>query len=176
VKKRISILAAAVLFAAFASACAQPSDPKLIVDLKTVVSEGSVQPINGLSTAGQPTAAALKVFAESGYKTVIDLRGKREKRGFDESRTIEELGMRYITLPIRGSEAINFDNARLLDQLIEQADGPILVHCASGNRVGALLALRESLHGEDAQAALLFGKSSGLTRLEPRVVEVLARK
>ena len=74
---------------------------------------------------------------------------------------------------IVGSDAINFDNARALDALLAERDGPVLVHCGSGNRVGALLALRKSLEGADDDAALEYGRSAGLGRLEPVVKERL---
>ena len=58
--------------------------------------------------------------------------------------------------------------------MLESYDGPVLIHCASSNRVGALLALRESLRGASDEEALEFGKQAGMTRLEPLVKERLA--
>ena len=68
---------------------------------------------------------------------------------------------------------ISFENAERLDSLIEQYDGPVLVHCGSGNRVGALLALRESLNGASDEEALEYGREGGMTRLEDVVKERL---
>jgi uncharacterized protein (TIGR01244 family) len=143
------------------------------VDVSRVVAEGGVQPVDGITSAGQPDAAALRVFADAGYVAVIDIRGPDEDRGMDEQAVIEDLGLEYVTLPIVGSDAINFDNARALDALLAERDGPVLVHCGSGNRVGALLALRKSLEGADDDAALEYGRSAGLGRLEPVVKERL---
>jgi hypothetical protein len=39
--------------------------------------------------------------------------------------------------------------------------------------VGALLALRQHLKGDDAETAIDYGKEGGLTRLEPKVREVV---
>jgi uncharacterized protein (TIGR01244 family) len=149
------------------------AEPPLKVDLDSVVSDGAVQPVDGISASGQPDEAALEVFAAHGYTTIIDLRTPGEDRGIDESAVIEGLGMEYVALPIAGADAINFSNARKLDKLIEDADGPVLVHCGSSNRVGALLALRESLNGADDETALTYGREGGLTRLEGRVMDVL---
>jgi len=148
-------------------------DSPLKVDLDTVVSTGTVHPVDGITSAGQPDEAALRVFAEQGYTTVIDLRTEGEDRGFDEATTVNSLGMRYVPLPI-GRDSITFENARALDKLIEDADGPVLVHCGSGNRVGALLALRKSLAGADDASALEYGKEGGLTSLEGQVKELLS--
>lgn len=145
----------------------------LKVDLDRVVELGTVAPVDGVTSAGQPDAAALEVFADAGYATVIDLRGRSEDRGFDEAGVVEELGMHYVTLPIDDDDAVSFDSARKLDELIRGYPGPALVHCASANRVGALLALRASLAGADDDAALALGREGGLTRLEEVVRERL---
>lgn len=171
---RVINLLAVVLLAA--SGCAgemevTPASP-LKVDLDDVVTTGSVQPVDGITAAGQPDEAALRVFAESGYAAVIDLRTAGESRGMDEPAVVEGLGMDYVSLPI-GRDGISFENAKSLDALIRGYEGPVLVHCGSSNRVGALLALRASLDGADDEAALEIGKAGGLKSLEGRVVEVL---
>ena len=51
---------------------------------------------------------------------------------------------------------------------------PVLLHCSSSNRVGALLALRAKENGADDQAALDLGVSSGLAGLKPVVEKKLA--
>ena len=50
-----------------------------------------------------------------------------------------------------------------------------LVHCASGNRVGALIALQHGLESGDVDAAIAEGKRWGLTRLEPVVRNALTK-
>ena len=50
-----------------------------------------------------------------------------------------------------------------------------VLYCGSGNRVGALIALRAHLiEGIGAEEALALGKEAGLTRLEPKVREALS--
>ncbi len=146
----------------------------LKVDIDEVVDAGAVQAVDGVTSSGQPNAEALKVFSDSGYAAVIDLRGESENRGLeDEQAVVEDLGMDYVSFPITGRDGISFENAERLDSLIEQYDGPVLVHCGSGNRVGALLALRESLNGASDEEALEYGREGGLTRLEGVVRERL---
>jgi protein tyrosine phosphatase (PTP) superfamily phosphohydrolase (DUF442 family) len=81
-----------------------------------------------------------------------------------------------LSFPIVDEDEINFDRARDLDELIQSYDGPVLVHCASSNRVGALLALRHSLSGAGDEEALKHGRQGGMTRLEKVVVERLGAK
>ena len=142
-------------------------------DLQNAVELGVARPANEIAFAGQPDEDAFKVFADSGYAAIIDLRTDREDRGLDEQVVVESLGMDYVSLPI-GSDGISFENARALDELLSGYDKPVLVHCASGNRVGALLALRASLNGAGDAAALEVGKKGGLTALEPQVREILS--
>lgn len=143
------------------------------VAIENIADAADVRPVDGLKSAGQPDQRALQIFKEAGYAAVIDLRGPDEERGIDEVAAAGELGLDYISLPIVGPEAISYDNARKLDALLEQYDEPVLVHCGSGNRVGALLALRRSLDGASDGEALQYGKDAGLSRLEPVVRERL---
>ncbi len=149
----------------------------IYVDLDAIVEAGEVSPVDGITSAGQPDAESLQVFADSGYAVVIDMRGAKEDRGMDDwLGAVEETGMEYIEFPLVGKDAISFENAEKLDKLLGEIDGPVLLHCGSGNRVGALLALRESLNGASNEEALAHGKDAGMTRLEPLVREVLESK
>ncbi len=132
------------------------------------------QPRPNLLTGGQPDARQLQDIAKAGVTTVIDLRAPREDRGYDEQAAAEKLGLRYVRLPINGASDINEANARTLDRLLKQDAGTTLLHCASGNRVGALLALaRARVEGASAEGALQFGRDAGLGSLEPVVRKAL---
>ncbi len=141
---------------------------------QTVNLPNGKEPLPGVMTAGQPSADALAAAAAAGVKTVIDLRGIKEDRGMDEKATVEKLGMSYVTLPVDGAGGVTFGNAKTLDQLLKDAPGPVLVHCASGNRVGALLALRAEMNGAKSDDALALGLASGLTGLKSAVEQKLA--
>ncbi|WP_305806313.1 protein tyrosine phosphatase family protein [Stenotrophomonas sp. YIM B06876] len=137
---------------------------------------GFAQPRPGLYTAGQPSAEQLGAAAQNGITTVIDLRQPDEDRGFDEAAATRQLGLRYVRLPIAGAAGITEDNARALQQLLAQEKGPVLLHCASGNRVGALLALLNGrVEGAGIEPALQLGRRAGLTSLEPVTRALLER-
>ena len=133
------------------------------------------EPLEGITTAGQPSAAALSDLAKKGFVAVIDLRGVEEDRGFDEAGTVEGLGMSYIPLPVAGAEGVSYENANALDRILADLNGPVLLHCSSSNRVGALLALRAKLNGASDDEAMALGEEAGLTRLKPVVEEALAQ-
>lgn len=169
-----TLVACLLATATFAETADPAAVTSLYADVAEVVEAGKVKPVDGLTTSGQPDVDALRVFAESGYVAIVDLRGPGEDRGFDQRYAVEEFGMSYVTLPIEGRGAITFDNAKKLDEILAKYDGPVLVHCRSGNRAGALLALRASMHGEDDEAALAFGKEAGIT--VPGVEEVVRER
>jgi protein tyrosine phosphatase (PTP) superfamily phosphohydrolase (DUF442 family) len=129
--------------------------------------------LEGITAAGQPSAAALEAAAKAGYKSVIDLRALTEDRGFDEKATVQGLGMSYVSLPVEGASGVSFANASDLDKLLAELPKPILLHCASSNRVGALLALRAKADGADNAAALELGLANGLGSLKGAVEQKL---
>jgi len=150
--------------------------PSTKADLAAIVETGVAHPVDNISSAGQPDRAAFEVFAKSGYVAVVDMRGPDEDRGFDEQDAVENLGMQYVAFPIVGTNAISFENAQELDELLGEFEGPVLLHCLSGNRVGALLALRYSQSGASDAEALAYGEAAGLTRLAPVVKERVTAK
>ncbi len=125
-------------------------------------------------SSGQPDGATLDVLEAAGFTTIIDIRTAGEDRGIDEAQEVAARNMTYISFPIGGASDVSYENARELDRLLSSIDGPVLVHCQSGNRVGALYALREKLAGASNEEAMAVGKSAGLTRLEPVVAKRLA--
>ncbi len=174
---RVLLLCLALTTGAVAEEVNPDQAPSVLVDVAEVAARGTVAAVGGISSAGQPDRQALKVFADSGYVAVIDMRGADEDRGMeDEPGVVEDLGLEYVTFPLTSEEEINFDTAEKLDKLLRGFDGPVLVHCGSGNRVGAVLALRESLKGASDEEALAFGKDAGLTRLEPVVRKRLSER
>ena len=66
-----------------ASACStdQGAVQTLHVEVAEVAAAGAVRPVDGVTSAGQPDEKTLKVFADSGYVAVIDMRGPAEDRG-----------------------------------------------------------------------------------------------
>jgi uncharacterized protein (TIGR01244 family) len=166
----------AILLFAF-SANADEGEQSIHVDLDDVIAAGKVESVGGITSSGQPDEEALRVFADSGYSVVIDMRGPDEDRGMDDFEgAVEATGMEYLAFPVVGADQVSFETAAKLDEVLQGIDGPVLMHCGSGNRVGAVLALRQSLNGAADEESIEFGKDAGMTRLEPRVREVLESK
>ena len=140
-------------------------------------SEG--HPESGIITAAQPTEEQFRELAEAGVKTVINLRtdAEMDDLDFNQRELLASLGMNYYTLPVGSAEDLSAESARAFDELLSQAEGETLVHCASSNRVGALFALRAAhVAGQDVESALQHGKAAGLASLEPAVRAALEGK
>lgn len=132
------------------------------------------QPFHGVLVGGQPSDEQLAAIAVSGVSMVINLRPPGEPGAGGEARKVEELGMKYVSIPVAGPEDLNAANARLLHDALAEAELPVVVHCASGNRVGGLFALRAHVvEGVGAEEALRLGLDAGLTGLEPAAREAL---
>ncbi|ROO24782.1 hypothetical protein SAOR_02320 [Salinisphaera orenii MK-B5] len=119
--------------------------------------------------AGQPTAAQLDAARREGVHTVVNLRPAGEFDAFDEAAHVRDAGMTYVHIPVAGPDDINDASARRLDEALGAEGGvPALVHCASSNRVGALLAYRaRHIQGRSADEAMEIGRAAGLNPKSP---------
>ena len=126
-------------------------------------------------TGGQPSLSDLVALKDEGFRTIIDLRVPGEFTDFDEAKEVEALGMTYANLPISMGQGFSEDSAKSFDALLERADKPVLIHCGSSARVGALFALRAHyVQGASVEAALEMGENTGIARLKPMIKELMS--
>ena len=115
--------------------------------------------------AGQPDEASLeRLTREAGVTTVINLRHSDEQRGlsFEEPATAETLGLAYVNIPVSPA-SFSADDVDRFAAVFEQSDEPVLLHCASSNRVGGMWASYLVRHkGVDVDRAIEIGKEAGL--------------
>lgn len=128
---------------------------------------------------GQPTPADLAALAREGVRTVIDLRAPSEPRDYDEAAEAARLGLRYVPVPIAGPADFDRERVQAFGRALDDGrqEGGVLIHCASSNRAGAMVALDDALNrGRPLDAALAQGRAAGLTSLEPAVIAVAQRE
>lgn len=119
----------------------------------------------GIVTGGQPGKEHLEALKAAGTALVIDLREPMEPRSVDEPATVAALGMEYLNLPV-GPHSMNDAVIDSLRAALARTEGkPVLVHCASANRVGGALIpwfmLDQGMEEEDAiDAAMRIGLRS----------------
>jgi len=131
----------------------------------------------GILSGGQPTDAQLKEAKNKGFKTIINLRPVKEHQGEKEANKVRELGMNYVNIPVSGARGITSQNSQALIQaLSDTSKYPVMIHCASGNRVGALFALDAAQRVKlSTEEAIAVGKQSGLTRLSGLVKNIIEK-
>ena len=109
-------------------------------------------------------------LAKAGVEVVINLQPDDELT-FDESVAVGRAGMHYEHLPINGAAELKQLKILAFDNILRQHHSKkIAMHCGSGNRVGAAIALRAGwLRGRKMETAMARGHSHGLTKLEQEV-------
>jgi uncharacterized protein (TIGR01244 family) len=137
------------------------------------------QRFGGVYLAGQPGEEDFKQFDAAGVKTVINLRAAGENKDFDEAKLLSELGMMYHNPGFNSPQTLSDPIfRRVRDLLNNKKNEPVLLHCASGNRVGALwLAHRVIDDGIPYDQALEEARAIGMKpAFEARVKEYIDSK
>ena len=125
--------------------------------------------------SGRLQADDMTALKRADIRNVIDLSVDSETPDFDEATAVRAAGIGYHNLPIHGARDLTRANVVQFNQLLLDAGtDPTLVHCASSNRVGAMIALRAALiYGKSTEVALAEGRRWGLKSLQPAVRERL---
>jgi uncharacterized protein (TIGR01244 family) len=162
-------MSAPLLFlAATAAASATPEN----VAAQSIPNYSLVEP--GLAVAGQPSAETLRRLKELGFKTVINLRPLGEAPIVAEERAIVEAqGLRYVSVPVTPSTFSAADVASVRQVLDDPAAAPVLLHCASANRAGAVLAVIAHQRGRTFDEAEAEGARTGLS--SPAMIEAFRK-
>lgn len=164
----------------------QPPDHLVVIEQVEPISCGSVSQIHsleGLILASQPAPEDFAILHEQeGVRTVINLRPESEIKDFDEAEHVTIAGMDYVNLPISGASDLTpavFEQGR---EIFRTAKRPMLVHCASGNRVAALWlpyrVLDQGVAWDDAlaEAKIIGLRSAELEAQARQYIEVQSRK
>jgi protein tyrosine phosphatase (PTP) superfamily phosphohydrolase (DUF442 family) len=96
-------------------------------------------------------------------RTVVNLRHEREPADFDERSLVAALGMRYENPAFGSADELTDEIFEETRELLRTAERPILLHCASASRAGAIWAAYLSLdEGLTWEAAVAEAKAAGL--------------
>lgn len=136
-----------------------------------------VQSGDNAFSGGQPSEVDFSIMKDGGVQHVVNLRPSSEQ-DWSEGEVVEALGMSYHQIEIAGADDLSVANAQKLGALINGfGSEPYFVHCASGNRVGALIAINEAIaNGKNVEEAIEIGRQWGLTGLEPKARSVLQKQ
>lgn len=162
-----SLACAAVLLGLIISGCAGNKEHRAIVTDRMEPYEcGTITRLhtyNGVFLASQPNPSDFEQAKKGGVKTVINLRHHSEISDFDEAKVISDLGLAYHNVPWNGPDELTDERFDEVRKLLREAERPILLHCSSANRVGAMwLAYRAVDDGIPVDEALAEAKIVGI--------------
>ena len=113
-------------------------------------------------TGGQPRPEHFAKLKADGVKTVLNLRQPSEHRADEEKQAVEQLGLKYINIPVNYREPTAENVDEFLKITDDKANRPMFVHCTAAIRVGAFWAIRRVLRdGMTWEAALEEGRKVG---------------
>jgi uncharacterized protein (TIGR01244 family) len=118
-----------------------------------------------MAIAGILTAGDLEQLTAQGYRTVIDLRADGEPPPEalpprEERQRAAELGVSYHQVPIVMGLTSNA-SVGAVRRLLREADGSVVLHCASG-RIATALALIYSACDEGATLGECFARAEAM--------------
>ena len=74
---------------------------------------------------------------------------------------VDHNGMNYVNIPMTVA-GISEEQLAAFTKAIETAQAPVLIHCGSGNRAGAMWASYQIRKGVDPEVALAAGRKAGM--------------
>ena len=138
-------------------------------------------PLENLLVGGQPSKMDLETIRKLGFSTIITLRPIEEERhaniGYDEAVVAEKMGFQFVRIPILDSTDLTDENLQKLDKALMASTGKAFVHCRTGNRVGAMLALRAfRMQNLSYDQSLDLGIRAGLNTMQADVETAMKGK
>ena len=91
------------------------------------------------ASSAQPTDQAYTKAAASGFRSVLSLRPGNEVDLVRERALVEKSKMRYFNIPVISSAPRPEQADEFIRLLKDKSNHPMLINCASANRVGAFM-------------------------------------
>ena len=115
---------------------------------------------DGVLIGPQPTEQDLQQAKQQGIKTVIDFRLPSETP-VPNAELVAKNGLDYANIPV-DKASLSTDQIGELDRVMQEKQGPYLIHCATGARAAMLLALSKAKkHHWDAERTFEEARTMG---------------
>ncbi|OZB04268.1 MAG: hypothetical protein B7X54_08220 [Idiomarina sp. 34-48-12] len=174
--QRVYLLVIALLSVLFLSACdeQQPVNkiPVAVADVPNIHHPNAQH-----FTSGKPSKEDLVKLKEQGVTAVINLLTDNDMNNDDqEAQWAQELGLDYYRVPVGGPSDLTRESVADFDRALSATQNQTtLIHCASSNRVGAMMALHSAwFENATKEQALQTGRDYGLKSLETPVQKLLS--
>jgi uncharacterized protein (TIGR01244 family) len=114
-----------------------------------------------IATAGLLQEGAVAELKALGFTAILDLRGPEEGTAAERA-AVEAAGLKYFNIPVT-DRAPTDEQVRQFAVLAEDpANYPLMVHCVSANRSGAIWTLYRVSRGVPFEIAIEEGRTAGL--------------
>ena len=137
--RKLAVSFLLLCLAAFPSLFAQGLEPAFLGSTENVHRYGAIW------LASQPAKEDLQIAGELGVLTVICLR-KPEEIDWDEAEAVRALGLSYLNPAFQSPEELTDETLQAVRRELS-AGRPMLLHCGTANRVGALWLAYRALDG-----------------------------
>jgi uncharacterized protein (TIGR01244 family) len=140
-QKSIIRIIALLLFASVSVAFAQQPKSEKLIKIEQALKDDAPKILclnEDFATAAQPREEAFAKLAANGFRSVLNLRTDAE--GVDlkrEQELVEKSAVKYFNVPVVGSAPKTESVEAFIKIIKDKANHPMLIHCASANRVGA---------------------------------------
>lgn len=114
-----------------------------------------------VGTGGLIGDGGIGELTAAGIRTIIDLRGPDEGTA-EERKSVEAAGLTYLNIPVMNKAPTDAEVTAFGEMIADGALYPVLVHCTSANRAGAMWTLYRAGKGVPFDIALQEGRTIGL--------------
>jgi uncharacterized protein (TIGR01244 family) len=114
-----------------------------------------------IGTAGVVAEGGFEEANRLGYRTVINLNTADEGANEEDER-VRKAGLDYVSIEVPTKAPTPTQVETFAGYVDDPANYPILVHCISSNRVGAMWALYRAANGVPGEIAIQEGRTVGL--------------
>ncbi|HNO74013.1 MAG TPA: sulfur transferase domain-containing protein [Nitrosomonas mobilis] len=122
-----------------------------------------------IATSGALDSSAIQELVKHGFRTVIDVRA--EQKSTDSERlAIKKTDMEYFNIPVT-REGIDESQLAAFKEVLAQATSPILLHCSTGNRAGAMWTVYRLSEGIPADRAFKEGRAAGMSEAMAKIIK-----
>jgi uncharacterized protein (TIGR01244 family) len=115
----------------------------------------------GLAFGGQPSRETLESLGDMGFRTVINIRTASEGAAAEEP-IVRALGLDYVWVPV-SPLTFSLEDVEAIERVLKDPEAaPVLLHCASSNRVAAVWAVIQARDGRTLEEAETAARATGL--------------
>jgi uncharacterized protein (TIGR01244 family) len=122
-----------------------------------------------IATSGALDSNAIQELVKHDFRTIIDLRTEQEGTN-NEKLAVKKTDMEYFNIPVT-REGIDESQLAAFKAILAQATSPILLHCSTGNRAGAMWVVYRLSEGMPADRAFKEGRDAGMNEAMTEIIK-----